>query len=83
MGVEALEDSADIAASFGRTASLYWAQGTMPARELLDRAESSGAELVVAGVELSKTEDRVFLGYDAEYLLRYAPQTVALIVYPA
>jgi Kef-type K+ transport system membrane component KefB len=82
MGVEALEDSADIAASFGRTASLYWAQGTMPARELLDRAESSGAELVVAGVELSKTEDRVFLGYNAEYLLRYAPQTVALIVYP-
>ena len=82
-GVDALEDSADLAASFGRTPSLYWTQGTMPARELVDRAESAGADLVVAGVELSKSDDRVFLGYNAEYLLRYAPQTVALIVYPA
>jgi nucleotide-binding universal stress UspA family protein len=82
-GVDALEDSADLAASFGRTPSLYWTQGTMPARELVDRAESAGADLVVAGVELSKSDDRVFLGYNAEYLLRHAPQTVALIVYPA
>jgi nucleotide-binding universal stress UspA family protein len=81
-GVEALEDSADLAASFGRTASLYWAQGRLPAQELVDRADSSDADLVIAGVELSTSDDRVFLGYNAEYLLRHATQTVALIVFP-
>ena len=82
-GVEALEDTAEIAASFGRKPSLYWAQGTTPVQELVDRAERSAADLVVAGVELAKSEDRAFLGYDAEYLLRNAPQTVALIIFPA
>jgi Kef-type K+ transport system membrane component KefB len=81
-GEELLADTADIAASFGRTAALYRAHGNMPAQQLLDHAERSGADLIVAGVDLSTSDDRAFLGYDAEYLLKHARQTVALVIFP-
>lgn len=81
-GVQELEDSADIGAGFGRVPSLHWTQGALPAQELVSRAESLAADLLVAGVELSKSDDRVFLGYNAEHLLQHARQTVALVIYP-
>jgi nucleotide-binding universal stress UspA family protein len=81
-GDDLLAESADVAASFGRKATLHQTHGTNQAHEMLDHAERVGADMLVAGVNLSASEDRAFLGYDAEYLLQHARQTVALVIFP-
>ncbi len=81
-GDEMLARAADIAAGFGQTATLHRAHGTMPGLELLRYAERVDADMVVAGVELYTSGDRAFIGYDAEYLLKHAKRTVALILLP-
>jgi nucleotide-binding universal stress UspA family protein len=82
-GDDLLAESADVAASFGRKATLYRAHGNMLAHELIDHAERVGADMLVAGVDLSSSDDRAFLGYDAEYLLQHARQMVALVIFPS
>lgn len=77
-----LARSADIAASFGQTASLSRTQGTMTGREVLRHADDVDADMIVFGVEPYTAGDRAFLGYDAEHLLEHARQTVALIIFP-
>lgn len=77
-----LARSADIAARFGQTASLSRTPGSMTGRALLRHAESVGADMIVFGVEPFTAGDRAFIGYDAEYLLEHARQTVALIIFP-
>lgn len=81
-GDQLLAGSAAIAASFGHRASLHRAYGTMPGRELVTHAHDTGADMIVAGVDPERADDRVFLGYDAEHLLAHAPQTVALVIMP-
>jgi nucleotide-binding universal stress UspA family protein len=81
-GDEMLARSADIAAGFGQTATLHRAHGTMVGQELLRHAGRVQADVIVAGVDLHTSHDRAFIGYDAEYLLGHATQTVALILIP-
>lgn len=81
-GDEMLARSADIAARFGQTATLHRTHGTMLGQELLRHAERVQADMVVAGVDLHTSGDRAFIGYDAEYLIGHANQTVALILFP-
>lgn len=81
-GDEMLARSADIAAAFGQTATLHRAHGAMLGQELLRHADRVDADLIVAGVEVHASGDRAFIGYDAEYLLGHATQTVALVLLP-
>jgi nucleotide-binding universal stress UspA family protein len=81
-GDDLLADSAGVAASFGRKATLHQTHGNNQAHEMLDHADRVGADVLVAGVNLSASEGRAFLGYDAEYLLQHARQTVALVIFP-
>jgi Kef-type K+ transport system membrane component KefB len=82
-GDEMLARSADIAAGFGQTATLHRAHGTMLGQELLRHAQRVDADMIVAGVDLHTSGDRAFIGYDAEYLLGHASQTVALVLLPS
>jgi len=82
-GDEMLARSADIAAGFGQTATLHRVHGTMLGQELLRHAQRVEADTIVAGVDLHTSGDRAFIGYDAEYLLGHASQTVALVLLPS
>lgn len=77
-----LAGSTTIAAAFGRTATLHRAHGPMPGRALAAPADRVGADMIVMGVDADRGADRVFVGYDAEYLLSHARQTVALVILP-
>lgn len=81
-GDEMLAGSAVIAASFGRTATLHRAHGTMPGMELVRHAVRVDADMLVAGVDPYRSGDRAVLGYDAAYVLGHVRQTVALIILP-
>jgi nucleotide-binding universal stress UspA family protein len=77
-----LATSADVAAGFGQTATLHRAHGMMLGQELVRHAERVDADVIVAGVDLHTSGDRAFIGYDAEYPLGHARQTVALVPLP-
>jgi Kef-type K+ transport system membrane component KefB/nucleotide-binding universal stress UspA family protein len=81
-GDELLAASAHIAAGFGQTAALHRAHGSLPAEELLRHADRVDADLIVAGAESHISGDRVFLGYNAEYLLAHSTRTLVLVLLP-
>jgi nucleotide-binding universal stress UspA family protein len=77
-----LDEARTLANRYGREASTVARSGSSVGQEIVASAEERGSDLIVVGTQVRVSGGQPFLGHGVEYLVKHAPQTLLLVVFP-
>ncbi|MFH5843418.1 cation:proton antiporter [Haladaptatus sp. CMAA 1909] len=79
IGAEIVDREATLGRQYGASVLTDVLTSEHPVRAIVDRADETGADLVVLGSSLRPLSQRAFFGHRAEYVLENAPCPVAVV----